>query len=41
VPACGLDVGGALTERFQVLPAEHSAKVAQEGEDERSFAPEF
>src|SRR3990172_4014263 len=38
-PAGVFDVLGALTERRQVLPAERSAEVPQEGDDDRPVAP--
>ena len=39
--ACRFDLAGALTERFQVLPAERSAEVAKEGKDEGLLAPQL
>jgi hypothetical protein len=41
VAAGGFDVCCALTERFQVLPAERSAEVAQESDDERFLPPKL
>ena len=39
--ASGFDVFGALTELFQVLPAEWSAEVPKKGYDDRPRLPEI
>ncbi len=41
VPAGRRDLGGAVTQRRQVFPAERSAKVAQKGDDQRLLPPQI
>jgi hypothetical protein len=41
VAAGGFDFCCALTERLQVFPAERSAEVAQEGDDEWFLPPKL